>query len=371
MMDQADDFRFMALALRLAERGLYTTDPNPRVGCVLVKDNEVIGQGWHERAGEAHAEIMALRDTGPSVQGATAYVSLEPCCHTGRTSPCSDALIEAGVKRVVVAMEDPNPQVAGNGVSQLREAGIDVDVGVMSAQAEALNPGFVQRMRHGRPFVRCKMAMSLDGRTALASGESQWITGEPARQDVHHLRARSSAVVTGISTVLADDPSMNARLENKEVLQPARVILDSQLKISLDARILSLPGRVIVCTTPDAVKQNEEKISNLKAAGAELVQLKNENDRISLPALLMFLNAENFNEILLETGATLSGAFMRAGLIDEIVIYMAPLLMGDKASSLFSLPDISGMGDVCKLEILDVKAVGKDWRIIAKPELRV
>ena len=366
-MAQADDFRYMAKALRLAERGLFTVDPNPRVGCVLVKDNKIVGQGWHQHAGEAHAEIVALNEAGAAAQGATAYVTLEPCCHLGRTPPCSDALIKAGVIRVVVAMEDPNPQVAGKGASQLREAGIDIDVGVMTEQAEGLNPGFVQRMRHGRPFVRSKMAMSLDGRTALASGESQWITGESARLDVHHLRARSSAIVTGINTVLADDPSMNARLENEEVLQPARVVLDSQLKIPVDARMLSLPGRTVVCTTADAVQKNEEKISKLKAAGAELVQLKKENEKISLSALLMFLNAENFNEVLLEAGAGLNGAFMQGGLIDELVIYMAPLLMGDTARGLVELPEISKMSDVSHPKIIDVRAVGKDWRIVLKP----
>jgi diaminohydroxyphosphoribosylaminopyrimidine deaminase/5-amino-6-(5-phosphoribosylamino)uracil reductase len=374
-MAQADDLRYMSQALRLAERGLFTADPNPRVGCVLVKNDEIIGQGWHERAGEAHAEIMALlaakSEAGAAVKGATAYVSLEPCCHHGKTPPCSEALIKADVARVVVAMEDPNPQVAGKGISQLREAGIDVEVGVMTAQAEALNPGFVQRMRRGRPFVRCKMAMSLDGRTAMASGESQWITGESARLDVQQLRARSSAIVTGINTVLADDPSMNARLEGEEVLQPARVVLDSQLKMPVDARMLSLPGRTIVCTTPDAVKQNDEKITKLKAAGAELVQIQKENDKISLSALLMFLNAENFNEVMLEAGAGLNGAFMQAGLIDEIVIYMAPLLMGDSARGLLTLPGVIKMSDVSKLEIKDVRAVGKDWRIVAKPKAAV
>jgi diaminohydroxyphosphoribosylaminopyrimidine deaminase/5-amino-6-(5-phosphoribosylamino)uracil reductase len=367
-MAQADDFRYMAQALRLAERGLFTADPNPRVGCVLVKNDEIVGQGWHQRAGEAHAEVVALDEAGAAAIGATAYITLEPCCHYGRTPPCSDALIKAGVTRLVVAMEDPNPQVAGKGVAQLREAGIDVDVGVMAAQAEGLNPGFVQRMRQSRPFVRCKMAMSLDGRTAMASGESQWITGESARLDVHHLRARSSAIVTGINTVLADDPSMNARLENEEVLQPARVILDSQLKIPVDARMLSLPGRTIICTTADAIQKNKEKITNLKDAGAELVQLKKENEKISLPALLMFLNAESFNEVLLEAGAGLNGAFMHARLIDEIVIYMAPLLMGNTARGLFELPDISKMSDVSNLEIIDVMAVGKDWRIVVKPK---
>ncbi len=366
MMSQADDFRYMAQAIRLAERGLFTADPNPRVGCVLVNKNEIVGRGWHQRAGEAHAEIMALGEAGTTAQGATAYVSLEPCCHHGKTPPCSDALIKAGVARVVVAMEDPNPQVAGKGNAQLREAGIEVEVGVMTAQAEALNPGFVQRMRHGRPFVRCKMAMSLDGRTAMASGESQWITGESARLDVHRLRARSSAIVTGIGTVLADDPSMDARLENEEVLQPVRVVLDSRLRMSVDAKMLSLPGRTIICTTPDTVRKNEEKITNLKAAGAELVQLKEENGKISLPALLMFLSVENFNEVLLEAGATLSGAFMRTGLIDELVIYMAPLLMGDAARGLLTLPGVAKMGDTSKLEIIDIRTVGQDWRIRCK-----
>ena len=377
-MVQADDFRYMAQAIRLAERGLFTADPNPRVGCVLVNKNEIVGHGWHERAGEAHAEIMALREAkaakseaGDAAQGATAYVSLEPCCHHGKTPPCSEALIKAGVARVVVAMEDPNPQVAGKGISQLREAGIDVEVGVMAAQAEALNPGFIQRMRHGHPFVRCKIAMSLDGRTAMASGESKWITGESARLDVHKLRARSSAIVTGIGTVLADDPSMNARLENEEILQPARVVLDSQLRRPVDAQLLSLSGRTIVCTTPDAVIKHEEKITNLKAAGAELVQLKEEDGKISLPALLMFLSAENFNEVMLEAGATLNGAFMQAGLIDELVIYMAPLLMGDSARGSLTLPGITKMSDVCNLEIIDVRSVGKDWRVVSKPKAAV
>ncbi len=370
-MTQTDDFVYMAQAIRLAEQGLFTVDPNPRVGCVLVNKNEIVGQGWHQHAGEAHAEIMALREAGAAAKGSTAYVSLEPCCHHGKTPPCSEALIKAGVARVVVAMEDPSPQVAGKGVSQLREASIDIEVGVMTAQAETLNPGFIQRMRHGRPFVHCKMAMSLDGRTAMASGESQWITGESARLDVHKLRARSSVIVTGIGTVLADDPSMNARLESEEVLQPARVVLDSQLKFPVGARMLSLPGRTIVCTTSEAIQQNKEKTESLKVAGAELVQLEKENDRISLPALLKFLNDEQFNEVMLEAGATLSGAFMQAGLIDEVVVYMAPLLMGDTARGLLSLPGIVNMSDACNLEIMDVRAVGKDWRIVAKPNTAV
>lgn len=361
-MAEADDYRYMAQAIRLAERGLYTTDPNPRVGCVLVKAGEIIGEGWHERAGEPHAEIMALRNAGDNAKDAVAYVSLEPCSHHGRTPPCSNALIEAGVSRVIVAMEDPNPKVAGQGLSQLRESGITVDEGILTAQAEALNPGFIQRMRHGRPYVRCKMAMSLDGRTAMASGESQWITGESARQDAHRLRGRSSAIVTGINTVTTDNPSMNVRLEDEQVLQPVRIVLDSQLSIDSSAKMITLPGRTVVCTT----SQDQDRIESLATAGIEVVSLQEEDGRVSLSALMDYLNKEQLNEVLVEAGATLSGAFIQAGLVDELVIYMAPVLMGDTARGLVSLPGIEKMADRVQLEITDMKAVGKDWRITAK-----
>jgi len=361
-MPDADDFRYMARAIRLAERGMYTTDPNPRVGCVLVKHGEVIGEGWHERAGEPHAEIMALREAGDEAKGSVAYISLEPCCHHGKTPPCSDALIEAGLSRVVVAMEDPNPRVAGKGISQLRGAGIEVDVGVMTAQAECLNPGFIQRMRHGRPYVRCKMAMSLDGRTAMASGESQWITGEAARQDVHRLRARSSAIITGTGTVLSDNPSMNARLEDEEVMQPLRVVLDSQLSIKSDTKMMALPGRTVVCTTC----KDENKTKALLSAGVEVVSLAEENGKVSLSSLMDYLNGQQINEVLLEAGATLSGTFMQEGLVDELVIYMAPTLLGNNARGLFSLPGLEKMADQIKLDIVDMRAIGNDWRITAK-----
>lgn len=361
-MAEVDDYRYMAQAIRLAERGLYTTDPNPRVGCVLVKEDNVVGEGWHERAGEPHAEIMALRNAGEHAKGAVAYVSLEPCSHHGRTPPCSEALIASGVSRVVVAMEDPNPQVAGQGLAQLRDAGITVDEGILTVQAEALNPGFIKRMRHGRPYVRCKMAMSLDGRTAMASGESQWITGESARQDAHRLRARSSAIVTGSGTVTSDDPSMNVRLEDEQVLHPLRVVLDSQLTINSGAKMIALPGRTIVCTA----SQDQDRISSLTTAGVEVVSLAEENGHISLAALMDYLNQEQINEVLVEAGNTLSGAFIQAGLVDELIIYMAPTLMGDTARGLFSLPGLEKMSDRVNLEIIDMKAIGKDWRITAK-----
>ncbi len=354
----------MARAIQLARRGLFTSDPNPRVGCVLVQDEEIVGEGWHQRAGEAHAEINALHMAGGRAKGATAYITLEPCCHHGRTPPCSDALVAAGVSRVVVAMEDPNPQVAGQGLAQLTKAGIETRSNVLRAQSEALNPGFIKRMRTGRPFVRCKLAMSLDGRTAMASGESQWITGEDARRDVHRLRARSSAMLTGVSTVLADNPSLNARLNTDEIVQqPTRIVLDSQLRMPTDARLLSLPGRTLVCCTEAA---GPEKITALTDAGAEVHRLPAENGHVSLPALLDFLGREEINEITVEAGATLNGALLQAGLVDEIIIYLAPLLMGDAARGLFHLPGLEAMGQSIKLQIVDMRALGNDWRITAQ-----
>lgn len=366
-----DDHRFMARAVQLAERGLFTTDPNPRVGCVLVKNGEIVGEGWHQRAGEPHAEINALQAVGDYVKdgakGATAYITLEPCCHHGRTPPCSEALIAAGVTRVVVAMEDPNPQVAGQGLAQLQKEGIETRSGVMQAQAEALNPGFIQRMRNGKPYVRGKMAMSLDGRTAMASGESQWITGAEARQDVHRLRARSSAILTGIGTVLADDPSLTTRLDEteveQEILQPMCVVLDSQLQMPVTAKMLSLPGRTLVLTINSA----KQKIAALCEAGAEVEVLASSNGRVDLLAVMKCLVHHEINEVMVEAGATLCGAMLQAGLLDELVVYMAPLMLGDEARGLLSLPGLQKMADRVELEIDDVRAVGKDWRIQVRP----
>ncbi len=366
-MAAADDYRHMARALQLARRGLYTTDPNPRVGCVLVRDGEVVGEGWHQRAGGPHAEVHALQEAGEEARGATAYVTLEPCCHHGRTPPCSRALIHAGVSRVVAAMEDPNPQVAGQGLAELAEAGVQVESGLLREQAEALNPGFVRRMRTGRPFVRCKLAMSLDGRTAMESGESKWITGEAARQDVQRLRARSSAIMTGIGTVLADDPSMTVRLDEAGggdgARQPLRVVLDPHLSTPPTARMLSLPGDTLLftaCDEPDLQRP-------LVQVGARVVALPDGPDAVDLPGALEHLGRQQVNEVLLETGAMLSGAMLRAGLIDELVVYMAPHLMGDGARGLFHLPGLQAMDQRIELDVRDLRAVGRDWRITAVP----
>ncbi len=369
MISPVDNYQHMAQAIRLAERGLFTTDPNPRVGCVLVRDDKVIGEGWHQYAGEPHAEILALRAAGELAKGSTAYITLEPCCHHGRTPPCSNALIEAGVKRVVVAMQDPNPQVAGQGLAQLKDSGIEIESGLLQVQAEALNPGFIRRMGQGRPYVRCKLAMSLDGRTAMASGESQWITGESARRDVHRLRARSTAILTGIGTVLADDPSMTARLDDatdatEAIKQPVRVVLDSELKMPATAKMLALPGQTFVLTISD----DEKRVNKLRAVGADVVVLESENGRLNLTSVMTFLAKQEINEIMVEAGPTLCGALMQADLIDELVIYMAPILMGDNARGLLSLPGLERMSDCIKLEIVDICAIGCDWKMQIKIE---
>ncbi len=356
----ADDHRYMARALELASRGLYSTDPNPRVGCVLVRDGALVGEGWHEYAGGPHAEVNAIAQAGERARGATAYVSLEPCCHHGRTPPCSEALVEAGIARVVAAMEDPNPRVAGQGLAALKGAGMTVASGLMGTQSAAMNPGFIKRMREGRPFVRSKLAMSLDGRTAMASGESKWITGDAARQDVQRLRARSSAIMTGIGTVLADDPSMTVRLE-EGARQPLRVVLDPRLSMPETAQMLRLPGETLIVTACD----DPEAQARLEAAGAEVWVMRHGPDAVDLHGLMGRLAEREVNEILLETGATLSGAMLKAGLIDELVVYMAPRLMGDSARGLFRLPGLDSMAESVPLHIHDVRAVGNDWRITA------
>lgn len=358
----AQDHEYMARAIQLAKRGLYTTDPNPRVGCVIVNEGKIVGEGWHEKAGEAHAEINALKAAGDQARGATAYVTLEPCCHHGKTPPCSDALIAAGINRVIAAMQDPHDKVAGKGLQQLKNAGIDTQVGLMQAQAEALNPGFIKRMRTGKPYVRVKLAMSVDGRTAMASGQSKWITSDAARADVQHWRARSSAIMTGVGTVLADDPSMTARV-NGEELATTRVVIDSNLSMSESAKMLSLPGHTIIMTTCD----EDDEISRLQGAGAEVIDVPAKHGSVDLGAVLDELGKEGYNEILLETGATLSGAMLQAGLIDEMIIYMAPCLMGSEARPLFSLAGIESMDQKINLDISDIRVLGKDIRLLAKP----
>jgi len=365
-MFTADDHRYMARALRLAARGLYTTDPNPRVGCVLVREGQVVGEGWHERAGEGHAEINALRQAGEQAAGATAYVTLEPCCHHGRTPPCSQALLAAGVMRVVAAMPDPNPQVAGNGLAELAAAGVATDSGLLATEAEQLNPGFVMRMRHGRPWVRCKLAMSLDGRTAMQNGESRWITGEAARRDVHRLRARSSAIMTGIGTILADDPSLTVRLEGDDAvpfLQPLRVIIDSRLRIPSTAKLLDLPGETLILTGSAAASRE----ALLARPGVSVVTLPLDTDgRLDLRAVLRYLGGTGINELHVEAGAVLCGALLAGRMVDELVIYLAPHLMGDAARGLFVLPGLQHMAQRIALAIQEVRAVGRDLRITAR-----
>ncbi|RRJ83597.1 bifunctional diaminohydroxyphosphoribosylaminopyrimidine deaminase/5-amino-6-(5-phosphoribosylamino)uracil reductase RibD [Aestuariirhabdus litorea] len=365
------DRQCMARALQLAKRGLYTTDPNPRVGCVIAHNGQVLAEGWHQRAGEGHAEANALAVAGDAARGATAYVTLEPCSHFGRTAPCCDALITAGVARVWVAMTDPNPLVAGSGIERLREAGIEVACGLLEDQARALNPGFIKRMERARPFVRLKLAMSLDGRTAMASGESQWITGPEARRDVQRLRARSSAIITGVESILADDSALTLRAEQLGLAeaeaicrrQPRRVVLDSDLRTPPSARVLQGQGATLVACAAGADPLRRQA---LEAAGAELIELPREGDGLALEPLLAALAQRECNEVLLETGATLAGAAVAAGLVDELVIYMAPLLMGSDARPLLRLP-IATMAEGRELEIVDMRALGRDWRITARP----
>ncbi|WP_097462298.1 bifunctional diaminohydroxyphosphoribosylaminopyrimidine deaminase/5-amino-6-(5-phosphoribosylamino)uracil reductase RibD [Mangrovitalea sediminis] len=369
-MTVSDDRRHMARALQLAERGLYSTDPNPRVGCVIVAAGEVVGEGWHERAGGPHAEVHALQAAGAKALGATAYVTLEPCSHHGRTPPCADALIRAGIARVVVAMEDPNPQVAGGGLQRLRGAGIDVESGLMAAQAEALNPGFLKRMRTGRPFVRVKIAASLDGRTAMASGESQWITGPEARADVQRLRARSSAIVTGIGTLLADRPALTVRETEMGGLgdhaspgrQPLRVVLDSRLRSPLDAPLFQQAGNSVVLTTRDSLQNHSVQAAALSSAGV-LVEALGETEAVDLAAVLDWLGARGCNEVLVEAGPTLAGAFLSADLVDEFWLYQAPVLLGSEARPLVDLP-IQQMADRLRLRVLDRRMVGQDQRLV-------
>ena len=363
MIDQA----YMAQALRLAEQGLYSTHPNPRVGCVLVADQQVVGEGWHVRAGEAHAEVHALRQAGALAQGATAYVTLEPCSHHGRTPPCAEALAQSGVARLVVAMQDPNPQVAGRGIAYLREQGIQVDLmtGELAAAARALTCGFVKRMESGLPFVRVKLAMSLDGRSAMASGESQWITGPAARADVQCLRARSSAILTGAETVLTDDARLTVRAEQlpldaplRELAlsrPPLRIVIDGRLRVPTDMAFFTA-GPVLVVT---------HQIPPANTAQIEYLQLPEVKGHVDLSALLHELGQRGINELMVEAGPQLAGAFVQTGLVDELYVYMAAKLLGSSAKPLLQLP-IDAMADAINLHTSDIRAIGPDWRIIAK-----
>ncbi|MCW8964557.1 MAG: bifunctional diaminohydroxyphosphoribosylaminopyrimidine deaminase/5-amino-6-(5-phosphoribosylamino)uracil reductase RibD [Gammaproteobacteria bacterium] len=370
-MTLTTDGAYMARAIQLARRGYFTARPNPVVGCVIVKDNQLVGEGFHRKAGEPHAEVHALNAAAANATGATAYVTLEPCSHTGRTPPCANALIEAGVKRVVVAMSDPNPEVAGQGLERLRAAGIEVSEGVLRAEAVQLNQGFIKRMTRGLPYVRVKLAMSLDGRTAMASGESKWITGEHARADVHRLRAASGAVMTGSGTVLADNPSLTYRVEDFELLrqqipedteQPLRVVCDSRLQTPANARILNQPGKTLIATL-----QVNEQAETLQQSGAEVVQIKEDRGKISLTDLLGTLAGRGVNDVMVEAGAGMAGALLNEKLVDEFVIYMAPHLMGDNARGLVQIHGLEAMADRVALKINDIRAIGEDWKITAIP----
>lgn len=356
-MSLQQDSMYMARAIELAKKGLYTTDPNPRVGCVLVKRGQVIAEGWHQRAGYGHAEVEALAKTDDAA-GATAYVTLEPCSHHGRTGPCSQALIDAGVARVVVAMQDPNPVVSGNGIARLRAAGVEVDCGLLQQDAEQLNRGFIKRMTTGLPFVRTKLAMSLDGRTAMASGESQWITSPQARQDVQRFRAESSAIVTGINTVLADDPLLNVRLE-ADVEQPVRVVLDSALQMPLKASMLADQGTVWVVTCSD----ERDKIKGLQDAGAKVFRVDDIEGRPDLRQVFELLGEQQINTVWVEAGATLNGALIDTELVDEWLVYMAPCILGDQARGLLHLPGLHHMAEKKLLRMSSVRQVGPDLRL--------
>jgi diaminohydroxyphosphoribosylaminopyrimidine deaminase/5-amino-6-(5-phosphoribosylamino)uracil reductase len=357
------DSRYMRRALELAARGLYSTDPNPRVGCVLVQDGRVVGEGWHQRAGEAHAEVNALAAAGAQARGATVYVTLEPCAHTGRTPPCVQALIGARVGRVVYAVGDPNPLVNGAGVAALRAAGIESTGDVLADEARALNTGFFKRMRTGLPWVRVKLGASLDGRTALANGASRWITGPAARADAQRFRARSSVVLSGSGTVLADDPALNVRLEGA-TRQPLRAVLDSALRVPPQARMFDREGPALVFTASDDAARRAE----LERRGVRIETVaRAPSGGLELEAVLRRLAQLEANEIWVEAGARLAGALLRSRLVDEFIVYLAPSLLGPTARALVELPEISQLEQRLRLEFSECRPCGPDLRLTAVP----
>ena len=359
----ATDHLLMARALRLAERGAYTTRPNPMVGCVIAHGDEVVGEGWHQRKGGPHAEVFALQAAGERARGATAYVTLEPCAHTGSTGPCADALIAAGVSRVVGAMRDPFPQVDGAGFYKLRAAGITVEDGLMAVQARELNRGFLSRIVRGRPWLRVKLATSLDGRTATASGDSKWISGEASRQDVQRWRARSGAILTGAGTVLADDPQLTVRLEHgEEFVPPLRVVLDPGLATVARGRVREGDAPTLYLHAPDTKPP--------RSMDAERAAVPVQGGRFDLDAVLALLAARGINEVQLEAGATLAGAFLSAGLVDELLLYIAPVLLGERARPLFDGLHIDAMTERLQLQAIDSRRIGDDHRLLLRPMAR-
>ena len=357
------DELYMARALKLAARGRFTTHPNPNVGCVIVKDGEIVGEGFHYRAGEPHAEVHALRMAGEKAQGATAYVTLEPCSHHGRTPPCCEALIAAGVSRVVAAMQDPNPQVAGRGLYRLQQEGVDVSHGLMMSEAEQLNKGFLKRMRTGFPWIQLKMGASLDGRTAMASGESQWITSPQARRDVQRLRAQSHAILTSSATVLADDPALTVRWDElnadtqalypqENLRQPLRIVIDSQNRVTPQHRIVEQAGETLFARTREDERQWPENVRTLL--------VPEHNGRLDLVVLMMLLGKQQINSIWVEAGSTLAGALLEAGLVDELIVYIAPKLLGSDARGLCVLPGLEKLEQAPHFKFNEIRHVGPD-----------
>jgi len=368
------DIIFMSEAIQLAWRGLYTTEPNPRVGCVLVKGGQIVGRGWHQKAGEGHAEVNAIRDAGSLAEGSTAYVSLEPCSHFGKTPPCANALIQAGVVRVFAAMKDPNPEVSGSGFDLLQNAGVQVESGLLEAQARELNLGFIKRMSKKRPFIRIKMAVSVDGRTAMESGESQWITGSAARADVQRLRARSSAIISGIGTILHDDAALTVRaselgLDDADEIakrQPLRVILDSDARIKADAKLFAQAGPILLIVSPES-DVSDELTSYSNVSVFRLVdESKGSFSGNSLDQILIELSRLGCNEVLVEAGAVLAGSFIQEDCWDELVIYMAPKLMGSNARPMANLP-LDFMSEAKSLQLKDMRVIGEDIRLTYHP----
>ncbi|WP_210532206.1 bifunctional diaminohydroxyphosphoribosylaminopyrimidine deaminase/5-amino-6-(5-phosphoribosylamino)uracil reductase RibD [Pantoea ananatis] len=365
------DERYMARALELARRGRFTTTPNPNVGCVIVHDGQIVGEGWHQRAGEPHAEVHALRMAGDRARGATAYVTLEPCSHHGRTPPCCDALIAAGVTRVVAAMQDPNPQVAGRGLHRLHQAGIEVSHGLMMQEAEALNRGFLKRMRTGFPWIQLKLGASLDGRTAMASGESQWITSPAARRDVQRLRAQSSVILSSSATVLADNPSLTVRwseldsesqrlVDEAELRQPVRVIVDSQNRVTPDHKLIEQLGETWLMRQQVDDRHWPETVTQIS------VPLR--DSQLDLVALMMVLGQRQINSVWVEAGATLAGALIQAGLVDELIVYVAPKLLGNDARGLCQLAGLTQLADAPVFAFRDIRQVGDDVRLTLTPQ---
>ena len=355
------DYAFMSTALRLAEKGLYSTTPNPHVGCVIARNEQIVGSGWHERAGQPHAEINALNAAGEAARGATAYVTLEPCSHYGRTPPCANALIEAGIAKVIIAMEDPNPLVSGRGCALLQQAGIAVQTGLLQAEAHALNVGFITRMVHKKPWIRLKIAASLDGKVALNNGISQWITGEAARQDGHRWRARSCAIMTGIGTVRSDNPLLTVR-HVQTSRQPRKIVVDSHLTMPLDAILLQ--GEEVFIFTANS--EHQEKKAALSKLGTRVVVLPNAEGMVDLEKMMVMLADWGMNEILVEAGSGLNGALINAGLVNEMIIYLAPHLLGDDAQGMIRLPELRNLEHKKILEIQDLRMIGQDIRVIAR-----